>query len=282
MISTTINYDFEGYKFKIKETKMSIYGKPYSHSFVIGGDYDNCVNLAYKFKDGIPNEALLPILSYEPECAIGSSLKKGSGTVSMIKALLHYGHTIFNDINIFKFEDNSHIDCIEKNMNIPPPRKNQKPLNLAYLSIIYNNMTWYEKHFNAKMIDTERYNKYRQSLLFLTDPKIKVPFINFLEITQMPSELIPIIQPLYESSETYRVFFNSIPDSKRCSILFSWLNTFVEYYIGHIYSDKDWYININDMINHNVERQEGGQRKRKTRRRSSKFYITFRKETQNF
>ena len=118
MISTTIDYEFEGYKFKIKETKMSIYDKPYSHSFVIGGDYDNCVNLTYKFKDGIPVEASLPILSYEPECAIGSKLIKGSGTVSMIKGLIRYGYSKIHDINIFKFDDNSRIDCNKKNITI--------------------------------------------------------------------------------------------------------------------------------------------------------------------
>ena len=283
MLSTTNEYEYDGYTFKIKETKYIIYDKPYSYSLVIGGTYENCVNLSYKFKDGIPIEASLPILSYEPECVLNSNLPKGSGTISMIKALLTYGHNIINNINIFKFDDNSRIDCNEKDMIKPPPRKLGKPLNLAYFSIIYSNMTWYEKHFNAKMIDTERYTKYRKSLSFLTDPKMKVSFINFLEITQLPSEFIPIIQPLYESSETYHSFFNKIPFNKRCNILFSWLNTFVEHYIGHIYTDKDWYIDINDMMNHNLERQGGGQQKRKTRRRSSsKYYITFSKKTQNF
>ncbi len=113
-------------------------------TFKIGGDYEDCINLSYLYNNGIPVEAKLPHLMYEPECTIGSNLERGGGSEIMIKTILKYAYERIPSINKFYFDDISHIDCVEKDMTKLPPRKPIKPLNLAMLSIAYNSQTWYE------------------------------------------------------------------------------------------------------------------------------------------
>jgi hypothetical protein len=218
---------------------------------------------------------------YEPECAVDMILQRGEGYVQLIKTLLYHAYKKINQIHLFEFEDMSSIDCVEKNLSKTPPRKQIKPLNLAYLSIVYNGMTWYEKYFNATMIDKNKYAKYKDRLLFLTNETEKVDFYRFLEIAKPPEEQILIIKPLYESSKTYREFFNKIPFNDRCNILFPWLSNFVLFYIQDVYSEKGWIININEM-----DTKIGGNkinRKRKTRRLfPSKYRIIHYETKHNF
>jgi len=111
-------------------------------------------------------------------------------------------------------------------------------------------MTWYEARFNAKMIDSEKYKAYKNSLSFLIDSKQKLPFIQFIEIIGSAfssTERITELEKYYIPAKTYREFFEKIPPIKRCDMLYGWINTFMEYYIRSTFSDKGWYINVLDM-----------------------------------
>jgi hypothetical protein len=269
------------YKFKIIENTLFYDEKLISKIFKIGGEYDDYVNLSYTYSNGTPISAKLQQLMYEPECAIDAFLQKGEGSVLLIKTLLNHAYKKVKEVHIFNFEDMSSIDCVEKDLLKPPPRKQIRPLNLAYLSIAYNGMTWYEKHFNAKMSDKDKYSKYKERLSFLTDENKKESFKRFLEIAKPPIEQIDFLKPLYESSKTYREFFNKISFDTRCDILFYWLSNFILFYIDNVYNEKGWEIDINTMNN-----KIGGNRST-TRRKSrsifpSKYRIIQYKNKQNF
>ncbi len=237
-------------EFKITESIMKFGDRIISHTFKIGGTYDNCIGVSYTYNNlNKPTNAKIPHALYEPECSMDSSLEKGSGTILMLKSLLKYVYTIIPSVASFTFDDMSHIDCVEKDMTQSPPRKPIKPLNLAYFSIAYNGQTWYEKHFNARMVDTAKYNRYRERIRFLTDPTVKVDYVEFLRIAQPPPELYSYLEKIYNKSDTYRSFFESIPKAKRCDILYSWLVSFMEYYLKDVFSTNDWVINILTMNN---------------------------------
>jgi hypothetical protein len=254
------------YTFKIIENKSEYDGKIFSRTFKIGGDYEDCVNLSYMYRDGIPVSAKLPHLMYEPECAVGSELERGLGSELLIKTLLNYVHDKIKDIHLFQFDDMSHIDCSEKDLTKSPPRKLIRPLKLSYFSIVYNNMTWYEKHFNAKMIDKEKYSKYRDKLLFLNDECQKETFDRFLEISMPPTTQIPRLKEYYCIAKTYTQFFKNIPRKDRCELLLPWLHNFMLHYLKDVYTDIGWEIDINDM-----EKQHGGKRKH-PKRHTRKLY----------
>jgi hypothetical protein len=250
------------YRFQITTNIQTYRDQIIIHTYRIGGDYEDCINISYKYNNNKPVQAKIPHLLYEPECALGSVLEKGSGTELIIKSAIYYAYKDVPSIPIFEFEDDSHIDCVEKDISIPPPRKAVKPLNLAFFYIAYHGKTWYEARFNAKMINAEKYGKYKKSLEFLIDPAKKVSFQDFLQIigTALTSlDKCSLLEKYYSSAKTYRDFFESIPRSKRCEMLSGWLNTFMEYYIGHIFSDKGWYIDVNTM-NSGDSRLTGGMR----------------------
>ena len=257
-----------GYTFKITETKM-IYGgdRIISHTFKIGGDYDNCISVSYSYRNNKPVSAKIPHALYEPECAIGTSLEKGPGTVLMLKTLLRYVHNKIPEITTFEFDDMSHIDCAPKDMSKQPPRPSIKPLSLSYLSIAYNSKTWYEDKFNAKMLDHATYKRYRDAIQFLEMEDKKPSFVDFLQIAQPPKEQYDYLESIYNSSKTYRDFFNKIPKSKRCEILLPWLVQFLNYYLKGVFSTNGWEINVNTM---NIT--EGGKRVHKRYTRKSKLY----------
>lgn len=292
------------YRFKIIKNIMKHSDRIINHTYKIGGDlcgratkeylstfgeedYEDCIGISYKYSNNIPVSVSLPYLLYEPECSVGSDLQRGQGTELIIKTAIRYAYNDVPDLPIFTFDDMSHIDCIAKDLTTPPPRKPSKKVNLSYFSIAYNGMTWYEARFNAKMIHNEAYNNYKKSLEFLTDPKAKLPFEGFLEITQPSSEQIAILEPIYARTATYRQMFEEIPEAIRCDTLYMWISSFMKHYIGHTFSEKGWKIDVTDMEPRKQSRRRGGMRTKvlmsSTRKNNKLLYRIYNfEETHNF
>jgi hypothetical protein len=261
------------YSFRIKRNIQSYNNSILMHTYTVGGNYEKCVSVSYDYKDNVPIGANIPYLLYEPECSLDSSLEQGGGSEIVVKTLLRYTYKEIPSVSIFKFDDMSKIDCIPRNMAKQPPRKVEKPLNLAFFSIAYHSKTWYELRFNAEMVDKELYAKYKERLTFLTDPQQKPEFKRFLEIAKPPLEQIPQLESYYSSAETYREFFNVIPKHIRCHILYPWLSTFMKFYINDVYRETNWEINMN-TINRNLSR--GGYRKQSKKNSTRKNSLTYR------
>jgi hypothetical protein len=254
--------------FKITRNIMMRDENIFSHTYKIGGDYADCITISYVYKNNKPVQAKIPHLLYEPECNLGAFLEKGSGTEHMIKTSIRYAHNDVPSVTKFLFDDDSHIDCVEKDMGKAPPRKPTRPLNLAFFYIAYHGKTWYEARFNAKMVDDNKYKKYKESLGFLTDPAEKLPFTQFLEIIGISLESesqVKSLETYYKKGVTYREFFEAIEKKNRCAVLYGWLNTFMEHYIGTSFSDKGWFIDVGTMDQ--GEPQQGGATSRKMKYR---------------
>jgi hypothetical protein len=238
------------YNFKIVRNIEYYRDEIWTHTYKVGGDYGDCLNISYFYQNNKPVRAVIPHLLYEPECAIGTTLDAGGGTEIMVKTALRYAFNDVKTVSIFEFQDSSHIDCLQKDLTKALPRKMARPLNLAYFYIAYHGMTWYEARFNAEMLDKVKYNRYRKQVKFLTDPATKPSFDEFKAIILSAfaslEELI-YVEKLYAKTQTYREFFEAIPKTRRCDILYPWLNTFMEHYIGAVFSVKDWTINVNKM-----------------------------------
>lgn len=270
------------YTFVVKRSIQSYGDTLLGRTYVLGGDYTKCITISYKYNNNTPIEASLPHLLYEPECSVGSTLERGGGSEVMIKTAIRYAHSEIPSVSVFSFDDMSKIDCLPKDLSIPPERKLLRPLNLAYFSIAYHDKTWYELRFNAEMIDKKKYTAYRSSLSFLTDSDAKPSFERFLQIAQPPVDQIETLKPLYEGAETYRDFFNAIPKAKRYDMLYYWLSTFMKHYIGRVYNEMNWQMDISTMDKH-LSRSGGYTRRHK--RGQSRKKIQYRlydyKETHN-
>jgi hypothetical protein len=229
------------YKFKVTRNIQMYRDQILIHTYKVGGDFSDCVNISYFYEDNKPVRVTVYLL-YEPECFVGSTLDSGGGTELMIKAAINHAYNDVKTLSNFEFEDNSHIDCVENGVF--------KPLNLPYFYIAYHGLTWYEARFNAEMIDKTKYKMYKERLKFLTDVSEKVSYEKFLSMvgsTFDSLETATYLEKLYNKAATYREFFENIPKSKRYDILYPWLNTFMENYIGSVFDVKGWVINADAM-----------------------------------
>jgi len=254
MISTVINVGKNS--FVIKDNSLyNSEGELYSRNFQIGGHYSDCVNVSVSYTDNSkPNNAKISTIVYDEECSLKAPLLRGEGTIIMIKTLLRHINKVIPEIKEFIFEDKSNIECgTEEEKHQKRLRKRgtyARPLVLYYFSIAFNCGTWYEKNFNAYQHDIVMHKAYRERVKeLLMDKTIKPSFNDFLRIAQPQMKYLEEIKKLYEESETYEEFFNSMPKDDRCRLVRDWITTFMEYYLKGVFKNSDWVIDVEKMDN---------------------------------
>lgn len=234
----TNTYEITIKKIIIRDELSSVFVK-------IGGKtYSDCVTISYKFIDGKPSSASIPWFSSEPECSIHYLLEKGitHNTVKMIKASLQYVYLLMPEIHIFKFDDMSNIDC---DSLFTKKITTHIPFSLSHLSIALYGQTWYEKYFNAKMVDEVQYAKYRNAVKILEGPKM--PYKKFIDMNDITEKQDEILNLYYESTYSWDDFFNAIPKKDRCFAFFNWLFKFIDTILNDTFISKNWIIDVNTM-----------------------------------
>ena len=243
--------DVGKYKFQIIDnTSISSEGKIYSRNFKIGGKHVDCVNISIDYSDNIPISAKIPHAMYDEECTLNIPLERG-GSVIMIKTLLQHVHKQIPTITEVEFEDKSNIECATENEIITKGSRFRKrgtnvtPIPLYYFSIAFNGKTWYEKYFNARLKDPNKYEIYRENvkqLLYSHEFKTETTFIRFLEIAKPPKQVADKLEKYYNESDTFGIFFQSIPKSERCNLIRDWIYKFMAYHLKEAFSNADWII----------------------------------------
>jgi hypothetical protein len=262
--------------------------EPYHYSIKIGGkDFTGCLEI-FIDKPSHPYykpPKLVQVYS-EPECWY--HLEKKGDIVDLIKGSFQLCQMLFG-ADTFCFDDNSNIECGITNMEKKPPRKLEKPFSLAHLSISQKGKTWYENQFNAFLLDEGLRKKYNDSLKNLTDPivKQKDDFDAFASFNRLTQDQYDFLKPIYTLTDTWQLFFHSIPKEKQCTMLFNWLPTFLETKILKFQPTKhQWCISLGidkdlpEMVrtavyintDSNDIRQWGG--KRKTIKKKNRSFYT--------
>ena len=242
------NYSMEGYKI-------------ISRNFKIGGI--DCVNVSVTYDDNKnPIDAKIQTLMYDPECSKKRQLDRGKGSVLIIKTLLQYIHNEIPSITLFEFQDASNIECgteIEQKSKKHRKRGTHAyPVALYYFSLVFNGITWYEKHFNA--YQKEGHEAYRVYINeWLTNEKPS--FIEFRRKAKPSDEIVDELRTYYDSTQTYKTFFQSIPERDRCRLLRGWIYTFMNEELKGVFSDK-WIIDVTKMDNQIKEGKRGTRKKK--------------------
>lgn len=241
------------FSFQIIDNTLSANGQIYCRNFKIGGNNTDCVNVSIKYKQNQPVSAYIPYIVYDPTCSINVQLDRGQGSIIMIKTLLQYIHQQLPTITEVSFEDKSNIECAtEYEIQTKASRYRKKgtnvhPIPLYYFSIAFNGETWYEKHFNARLMDTDKHSKYKtkiNSLLYSKELKTNTSFLQFLEIAQPPVEIIDDLERYYNKSVTVGDFFHSMPKLDRCKLVRDWISIFMSYHLKDVFENTDWIIEL--------------------------------------
>lgn len=254
------------------------------YTLKIGGDnYNDCINISIKTTEqGEPTQVKIGHIQSELECGVRSVM---SDTVHFVSAALQYCVQRFPGIKQFEFDDMSRIDCgTTKNKNAP--RHMEKPFSLAHFSLAKYGQTWYEQKFGAKMVNSQLYTIYRNNVQKLFQP-IGLSFNEFTQFTFMTSNQEHELKPYFSPLQTWVEFFTSIPKTKHCTVLFNWLETFIENLLEGSYNPKSWCIPIENIptisIQLNIQpNQYGGGRKTRRNRRYKSRFITSWSNVMNF
>ena len=222
-IIQTMSTSYILYKTLSTTFKIKIKSESYHYSIKIGSDhFQDCVDIIV-YKTDSQHQKLAQIYS-EPEC--WEDLVKGN-TVEMIKSALQFINCVFN-VHSFEFDDNSNVECGITNISKKAPRKLSNPFSLSHLYLATKGETWYEHMFAASMLDQDRYNDYKSRKRIILEP-INISFEEFVRHAQLTKDQQSNISSFYSPEKTWIEFFNSIPKSKHCELV--WLPFFIENYI---------------------------------------------------
>lgn len=242
-----------------------------------------CIEISIMKQNGIPQKGKLIQVKAEPECGFPIFLERGD-SISMILATFQICKLFYPSVSIYEFEDDSNIECGIQSISSIPPRKMIKPLSLSYLSIATYGKTWYERHFNAKLLNQEKYTKYRKSIENLDYPisNLFSSYPEFIQKYYLNSQLQDSLIHYFDIEKTWFEFFQSIPKKQYCDIFYNWLPTCVSDIIESTFVNKGWYIDVNTLPRLNLKVTntpvyKGG---KKTRRNIRKQYIYFSNSSQ--
>ena len=266
-MSKKTTYSVGDYVFTVKDTVMAFGDRILSRSFMIGGKKENCVTIGIMYNGSIPLYGKMSYVEANPSCSTGVDLPKGKdGTVIMIRTLLQHIHKELPTVRKVLLDDMSHIDC--------DPASGVAKLSLSNYYIVYNNKTWYEQYFQARLKDRKHFSedgkdpeehipyheRYERAKDFLDSPKMKnIPFDEWKVKLGFAEEL----REAYDTSMVYREFFKKIPKEDRCKRIGRWLNTFMNIFMSDNFSNMEWEIDIPTFL---ALPQSGG-RSRKYRKK---------------
>lgn len=231
-------------KFHVKITKM-----PYALdksiidylTLTIGSSKHSCVNITIPVRES--NAIFMDhIDSTKPgsPCTIDDTVIKGEKT----KEMFYFAATLIKNMTnkrIVEFTDQSHFPCAITETEI-----RHIPLNLSYL--MFYGKTWYDKLFNAKLVDPTDQAKYELLQARRKDPLFKPASFHFKTFT-----LNEALLPIYDKTNTWEEFFqeiNKIYGNRKCKVVYMWLTDAVRTLTvgsNDMFGFQKWYIDITNM-----------------------------------
>ncbi len=212
------------------------------------GEKKTCVDIYVMYpemKKEIPSAnykiAKLITTHYNEKCSIDKKLERGEGTKHMINTAMYFVYKMCPFIEGFDINDASTRDC-----------DNNTTIVLSYFSITGSGKTWYEKNFKAYIADTNKRNKYYNTVDTLLSRRLPTwDVFEAMFLRGIENEIIYIIKNLYDESDTYQILFKNIHNlgiNKACVYLQPWieklmLTTDLRNYILY----TQWVIPINSV-----------------------------------
>ncbi len=240
---------FDKYNYSIVDNLLTHNEYIYCRTIKINGYHNDCVYVSIRYNNNVPVSAYMPNILYESECLHNVF----ASNPEVIHALFSYIHEQIPTITSIEFDDMTNI---EYDMFVCP-------IPLYFFSIAFNGMTWYEKHFDARMIDDTQYNEYRTKINDMLNNPDKKPtnFIDFVRITQLTNDIHDELSSIYINTTTYNEFFQSIPKNERCRLVGGWISEFMKYYLGKSFQNIGWNIPLPIVKNSGGSRHNLSKRK---------------------
>jgi hypothetical protein len=212
-----------------KTIVLTTYEKENSIALYLGGVKHWCIHCDLaKENNKIKEEGYLIKIRYDLLCSLEEKIQHGGDITKLLKLLIQYIHDTYPEVKSLLFNDLSIRRC-----------DNGYDTNLAVMTYLYSEKTWYEKNFDASISSKSKealddiinlYNKSKkQSWDVISDT-----IYNYKELPYSESE----IKNMYETSNTWKEFFepimNKIKINNFCIFISVWIDRFILKYFNNL------------------------------------------------
>ena len=142
-------------------------------------------------------------------CEVNHKKILGENTVRMVKLAFTIVKEVAPHVKMLELDDTSAFECkLEDGRSFG--------ISIALYELAFHQATWYERHFDAKLITEEANQAYIQAKEGFHTPKPEqFDFLN--------NSLNQLLWPMYASTKTWKDFFAKIYNiEKKCRIMFPW------------------------------------------------------------
>jgi hypothetical protein len=248
-----------------------LYETSKSINIYIGGPEKWCINCEL-IKDGntIKSQGYLTKVRYDMLCSLEHSFAKGFDTKQIVYFLIQYINNKYSTVKELVFNDASTKKC-----------DNETDVNLAVMTYLYLDKTWYEKNFGSYLADQSKSEFERILSRYNKSKNIKWDEMSITIKNNEYSGLSDIeLCNLYDSTKTWKEFFetiyNKIEIADFCVFISSWIDNFILKYFNNLQGliylmpIKDYKLQFTES---EYNPKKGGRRyTRKSSRKQSKDY----------
>ena len=201
----------------------------------VGGHIKWCINCNIIKRDNIIQSiGYLNQVRYDLQCSLEHSFLKGIDTKQIVYFLVQYIHNRYPEVKELLFSDLSIRQC-----------DNYTYVNLAVMTYLYSEQTWYEKNFGAYIApkEEEEYKRIKKEYEKVDkNGRNKVDW-EIIRNTIMHNKILTKmsdseLEVLYNKSKTWKEFFepiyNKIKIDKFCIFISIWLSTFINRYFNNL------------------------------------------------
>lgn len=208
---------------------LTRYESEYGINLYVGGIKHWCIHIELIKGNGkIKEIGYLIKIRYDLLCSVEEDIKHGGDITKLLKVVIKYIHETYPEVKKLLFNDLSTRRC-----------DNEYDVNLAVMSYLYSEKTWYEKNFKACISEqsTEEWKRIKNRLdnsKKLSWDIMRMTIYNGTSIKYSEDE----IKELYERSTTWKEFFKVILDkitiSEFCIFVSRWLDSFISKYFNNL------------------------------------------------
>lgn len=226
---TTLIFNREILKLENKTIILSTSETNRSINIYLGGVKHWCIHCELiKENNMIKEEGYLVKIRYDMLCSVEENINRGGDITKLLKLLIQYVYDTYPEVKYLLFNDLSIRRC-----------DNGYDTNLAVMTYLYTEKTWYEKNFGAT-ISPQSAITFKDIIDKLNTSKhipwdtMKETLYNYKVLPYTESE----IEQMYTSAKTWKEFFEPIQKkieiSEFCIFVSSWLDSFILKYFNNL------------------------------------------------
>jgi len=211
--------------FELYRGSQTFYAIKNGHNIFVGGKKSGCVYITVTKSRG-----KLERLNFDSRCNTNGDMRRGAGTIGMVKAALAFAFEQSPEITEIRLEDHSHVDCKGTELYLPP------------FKIIENGLTWYESKLGARLEKVQGYMHIQEFCKHIREKHYWLPFWDSIanEFTaEIRDKKRKEIYRIWHKTSCFRDMILFMRDLGRCDLYVDWLyNYFSEHCKLNIVAQK--------------------------------------------